>query len=800
MPRVTSELHRFVSLLAIAVAVFFSLGISGPAFAQDSEVLRPRAIVDAIAQLDAIANRTNQRSVELQRLSRQAVDLRRALPEDFSAVAGSGAVSTAEERDMREDELTLLLAQFREYRRTLIEVYDIIGSDHDPESSIYGMLLAWVRQAAEIQSTVRALPEDQAANLDPEITRGLNMVRDFAAIMVSNFSSAGVHISPDVPLLPLSTDKELPSASAPLGAPETRVPALLVQPLEVIQANPSVVVSIHVGSLREIQTAIDPVERAQFAIEHEYQTHEAARLQALDDGSSTVDSGTIETAAASDLARLRRQIERRTSYRESLMRSIQTAILRHARQKRATGEPEFLAEVTNLISPKAQPQLTDESRAEVLRIARSVAADLGEFTARPAAETDAKLVREVSQWDEDARAARKEMLERPETFEDGAANLMHWRLRLQYETMSSIRSAKSLRLANLRESISRDAALLQVTGSRLAVAISSLGGIDHRIAQLEAQRKDTAVSFYLWAAAKVAVILALAWLLIALVRGLTNRLVNRVTCRVQSEEGDVPPERKREVTARANTLQSVSITTVKIVVGVTTILMILGQFEVNYHPLLLATGGITLAIGFGAQSLVKDFFAGFFILLENQFQVGDVVTLNGTTGGVESVSLRTTRLRSVDGTLHIVPNGVITMVSNLTHLWSRMSINIGVGYGEDPDEVREVLNRIGDELYADPEWSPKMLEAPRVTGLDNFGGSSIDFRVMCKVRPGEQWGVTREFRRRVKIGFDLVDIEIPYAYVNYVPVTPGPTKVLTNRDRDRDISMPREERVPDGGK
>ncbi|MCA8939824.1 MAG: mechanosensitive ion channel family protein, partial [Planctomycetes bacterium] len=180
----------------------------------------------------------------------------------------------------------------------------------------------------------------------------------------------------------------------------------------------------------------------------------------------------------------------------------------------------------------------------------------------------------------------------------------------------------------------------------------------------------------------------------------------------------------------------------------------------------------------GAQSLVKDFFSGFFILLENQFTVGDVITIDGKTGTVEEINLRTTRMRSLDGTYHTVPNGAINSVSNMTHKWSRMLVVIGAGYREDPDHVRAVINRVGKEMFEDEAWKDRLLEPPVVLGLDNLNASSIDFKVVGRTRSGEQWAAEREFRRRVKIQFDLEDIEIPFQYVNYVQAEPERSRVL----------------------
>ena len=192
--------------------------------------------------------------------------------------------------------------------------------------------------------------------------------------------------------------------------------------------------------------------------------------------------------------------------------------------------------------------------------------------------------------------------------------------------------------------------------------------------------------------------------------------------------------------------------------------MVTAECGIAIGPLLAGAGIAGLAIGFGAQSLVKDVISGFFIILENQIRVGDVVTIAGAGGIVEEISLRTIRLRDVEGRVHIVPNGLIEVATNFTHEWSRALVEIPVAYKEDVDRVIAVLQEVGEELRADPDFSDLILEPMTVQGLDSFGDSSVNIRIFFKTVPIRQWDVAREFRKRVKKTFDQQGISIPFPH------------------------------------
>ncbi len=227
-----------------------------------------------------------------------------------------------------------------------------------------------------------------------------------------------------------------------------------------------------------------------------------------------------------------------------------------------------------------------------------------------------------------------------------------------------------------------------------------------------------------------------------------------------------PPEKvSLERMKRTETLARIVETTARVLVLIAAFLMVMKEVGIEIGPLLAGAGILGLAVSFGAQNLVRDVIAGFFILLENHMNVGDVVQVAGVAGLVESMGLRVTVLRDLEGKVHIVPNGEIKVVTNMTKEWSRAVIEIGVAYKEDVDRVIDVLKRIGEELREDPEFSSMILEPMEVLGLDSFGESSVNIKVLFKTLPIKQWTVAREFRRRVKKVFDAEGIEIPFPHI-----------------------------------
>ncbi len=239
---------------------------------------------------------------------------------------------------------------------------------------------------------------------------------------------------------------------------------------------------------------------------------------------------------------------------------------------------------------------------------------------------------------------------------------------------------------------------------------------------------------------------------------------NAVRRRVQAAVEFAPALRESEETAarsgpRTEAISGVLESAATFVIYLVALFLILGELGVDLAPLLAGAGVAGLAIGFGAQSLVKDFFSGIFILLEDQYAVGDIVDLGEATGVVEGVSLRTTRLRAVDGVVWYVPNGEILRVGNMSQHWSRALLDIEVAYDTDLTAAKELLGRIAGE-FADED--PDVLGEPEVWGVEALAASSVVIRLVVKTRPSEQWRISRELRERIKVGFDAAGIEIPF--------------------------------------
>jgi len=194
------------------------------------------------------------------------------------------------------------------------------------------------------------------------------------------------------------------------------------------------------------------------------------------------------------------------------------------------------------------------------------------------------------------------------------------------------------------------------------------------------------------------------------------------------------------------------------------IVMSLDQIGLDITPILAGAGIVGLAVGFGAQNLVRDIINGFFMILENQIRVGDVGVVNGTGGLVEAISFRTITLRDLSGTVHIFPNGTVTTLANMTKDWSAYVMEIGVAYKEDTDRVVEVMREVGEDLRNDQQVGRKMLEPIEILGVDAFGESEVVIKARIKTLPIEQWSVGREYRRRLKQAFDREKIEIPFPH------------------------------------
>ena len=244
--------------------------------------------------------------------------------------------------------------------------------------------------------------------------------------------------------------------------------------------------------------------------------------------------------------------------------------------------------------------------------------------------------------------------------------------------------------------------------------------------------------------------------LLSVARGTTSRLRTML-------QGALPsPEQVKRAETLAHVVQDVA----RVLIVAVGSLMILSELGLNVAPLLAAAGIGGLAVGFGAQSLVKDMITGFFILLENQIRVGDVVEIAGVSGVVEEVRLRTIRLRDLSGNFHIVPNGSVDKVMNYTYLYSYYLFDVGVAYREDVDEVMAVLKDVGAELQTDPEFNSDILEPLEMLGVDQFADSAVIIKCRIKTQPIQQWRIGREMNRRIKKAFDAKGIEIPFPHVS----------------------------------
>jgi small conductance mechanosensitive channel len=256
--------------------------------------------------------------------------------------------------------------------------------------------------------------------------------------------------------------------------------------------------------------------------------------------------------------------------------------------------------------------------------------------------------------------------------------------------------------------------------------------------------------------AQILAIAIISFIIIRVFRMIIFRSRDRIVMRTEED---------KERAKRTETLAGLVEMTFRALVLIAATLMALEALGINIGPLLAGAGVVGLAVGFGGQSLVKDVISGFFILLENHMNVGDVVTIAGESGLVESINLRVTTLRDLSGNVHIIPNGEIATVTNMTKEYSRAVLDIGVAYKENVDEVMKVMKDVGDELAKDPGFSGRILEPMEMLGVDSFGDSSVNIRARITTKPLEQWTVAREYRRRLKNVFDEKGIEIPFPHV-----------------------------------
>jgi moderate conductance mechanosensitive channel len=230
---------------------------------------------------------------------------------------------------------------------------------------------------------------------------------------------------------------------------------------------------------------------------------------------------------------------------------------------------------------------------------------------------------------------------------------------------------------------------------------------------------------------------------------------------------------------RVTTLTGLLLTLSLVVVWSIVVVICLAQIGLDVTPILAGAGIVGLAVGFGAQNLVRDVITGFFLVLENQVRVGDVAVVNGTGGLVEAITFRTIVLRDLAGVVHVFPNGAITTLANMTKNWSGYVIDVGVAYKEDTDRVVEIMTEVAEDLRKDPRFGPSILEPIEIFGVDDFKESEVTIKARLKTLPIQQWNVGREYRRRLKKAFDARGIEIPFPHRSlYVGTASGPLEVM----------------------
>ena len=254
----------------------------------------------------------------------------------------------------------------------------------------------------------------------------------------------------------------------------------------------------------------------------------------------------------------------------------------------------------------------------------------------------------------------------------------------------------------------------------------------------------------------VAIILVLTWLALRLSR----KGLARLRLHMQSDLDDL------ERVKRLDTLERVFRYVATVIITLVGTMLVLSEVGISIAPILATAGVLGIAIGFGAQSLVKDYFNGFFLLLENQVRQGDVVQVADKSGLVEEMTLRYIRLRDYEGSVHYVPNGTIASVTNRSRGFAYAVIDVGVAYREDVDEVFSVMGEVGAAMRADPELGGKIEDDLEIAGVDQWADSAVVIRCRFKVKPLEQWGVRRAFLYRLKKAFDVAGIEIPYPHLS----------------------------------
>jgi small conductance mechanosensitive channel len=279
-------------------------------------------------------------------------------------------------------------------------------------------------------------------------------------------------------------------------------------------------------------------------------------------------------------------------------------------------------------------------------------------------------------------------------------------------------------------------------------------------------------------ALRVALAVVGAYLVLRFLRTALGRL-ETLLIRAGEPTEIVPGATRKRVATLMGLVHTLALVTIWAVV----VIISLGQLGLDITPILAGAGIAGLAVGFGAQNLVRDVISGFFVVLENQVRVGDVAVVNGTGGLVEAITFRTIVLRDLAGVVHVFPHGTVNTLANMTKGWSAYVLDIGVAYKEDTDRVVAVMERVAEELRADPRHTASILEPIEIFGVDDFGESDVTIKARLKTLPLQQWAVGREYRRRLKKAFDIEGIEIPFPHRSlYVGEMTKPLPVLLQGD------------------
>ena len=256
---------------------------------------------------------------------------------------------------------------------------------------------------------------------------------------------------------------------------------------------------------------------------------------------------------------------------------------------------------------------------------------------------------------------------------------------------------------------------------------------------------------------KVLVILAIAIALNIIQKKIIPRAIIACTTKVREESRD-------QLVIRTKTMAYVVIKVVSAIIWIIVLVMVLGVIELDISPLLATLGVASLGLGFAVQNLIRDYLQGFFIVMEDWYRVGDWVTIAGMEGEVEKVSPRRTVLREINGTMHVIPNSQIQFASNQTRDWARINLYVTVAYREDISHVYQVINGVCQELKDDPDFGTNLTTIPSAMRVSDLGDHGVDICIRGLTKPGEQWGLTGELRKRIKNRFDQEGIEIPWPH------------------------------------